>query len=209
METFQICSVVSVAGDLSLQTKNVCRVHRGVTSDSIPIQSSLATGGELRDYFETFAIRKWIHLHSCLSPWLQRWFVEVTSTVGCLCSVMLTVELSWRGNVLYFLNVTLQRGKGKNYSKVIWLFEVRKTLMWIKKDPAVKLTQVILCLTIAELCPFIAPNLSNKMSNARIHLLWHCTQRVLAKNNWKTFHMAHLEKVVQWCLQIVTHPADT
>ena len=38
----------------------------GVTSDSSPIWNRLLTGGELSDYAETFGIRQWIYLHSCL-----------------------------------------------------------------------------------------------------------------------------------------------
>ena len=44
------------------------RVEQGdVTLDFAPVQSHLAMGGELGDYFSTFGIKTWIHLHSCLS----------------------------------------------------------------------------------------------------------------------------------------------
>ena len=44
-------------------------------------------------------------------------FTPVTSIVRCLCSVMLTVDWSWRGNVLYFMNVMKQRGDGKKVER--------------------------------------------------------------------------------------------
>ena len=38
--------------------------------------------------------------------------LEVTSTVGCFCSVMLTADWSWRGNtLLHEHNVTERRGE--------------------------------------------------------------------------------------------------
>ena len=43
-------------------------------------------------------------------------FITVAAAVmlsGCLCRVMLTADWSWRGNVLYFMNVTLRRGDGE------------------------------------------------------------------------------------------------
>ena len=40
----------------------------------------------------TLGIKKWIHVRSCLSTWLQQWF-------GCFCSVMLAADCSWTGNV--------------------------------------------------------------------------------------------------------------
>lgn len=42
--------------------------------------------------------------------------MEVTSTVGCLCSVTLTADWSLRGNVLSVMKVMLQRGEGKEKS---------------------------------------------------------------------------------------------
>ena len=39
--------------------------------------------------------------------------VEVTSVVKSLCFVMLTSDWCWRGNVVYFMNVTPQRGEGQ------------------------------------------------------------------------------------------------
>ena len=41
----------------------------------------------------------------------EQWSAEVTSTVGCLCSALLTADWSWRGIALYFMNVMLQRGE--------------------------------------------------------------------------------------------------
>ena len=66
-------------------------------------------GGELRDCFLTFEFKKWIYLHFCLSTWPQQWAVERTSIVRCLDSVMLTADWSWRGNIIYFMNVTKRR----------------------------------------------------------------------------------------------------
>ena len=68
-------------------------------------------------WFGTFEIKKWIYVHSGLTTWLQEWSAEYTSIAECLCSVMLTADCSWRGNVLYFMNVTLQRGEGKKKRK--------------------------------------------------------------------------------------------
>lgn len=75
--------------------------------NSLLIQSHLPIAGEFNDY-----IIKRMYLHSCLSTWLQHW-----SPVDCwrfkYCNVMYcTDDWNWRGNVLCFMNVTLQRGRG-------------------------------------------------------------------------------------------------
>ena len=59
-------------------------INTGLASDSSLIQSFLPMGRELR---------------VCFLSWC--------SVVGCLCTVMLTDNWSWRGNVLYFIdNIT-------------------------------------------------------------------------------------------------------
>ena len=40
--------------------------------------------------------------------WVQRSEIFI---VGCLCTVMFTAAWSWRGNVLSFINLSLQRGE--------------------------------------------------------------------------------------------------
>ena len=80
----------------------------GVTSDSVLIRRRALTGWEDRDDVLTPGIKAWIHSHSFLSTWLQQWSADVTSMVGCLCSVMLTVDWKWRGNyiLLHKPNIT-------------------------------------------------------------------------------------------------------
>ena len=78
----------------------------GVTAASALIRSHKPVGGELRGYFETFGIKKWIYLHSCLLTCLQQWSEEVTSVVGCLCSALTAADRSWGGgNVPYVMDV--------------------------------------------------------------------------------------------------------
>lgn len=45
--------------------------------------------------------------------WLDCSSMEVTSVVRSLCFVMLTCDWCWRGNIVYFMNVTPQRGEGQ------------------------------------------------------------------------------------------------
>ena len=94
--------------------KVVCRVipsdgintRKLIPWDFAPIWSLLPTG---RDSFHNSGIKRWIYLHSCLSTWLQRWSMEMTSTVGCLRLLLLTARWSWSGNVLCLMSVTLER----------------------------------------------------------------------------------------------------
>ena len=56
--------------------------------------------------------RERIYLHSHLSTWLQQWSTEITSIAGCLHTVILPPDWSWRGNVHNCTDVMFQSGEG-------------------------------------------------------------------------------------------------
>ena len=88
-----------------------------VKPDPALIFDSLPTGGELRDYFLTFWIKKWIYPHSCLSTWLQQWSAEVTSIVTCLSTLMLTADwLEEKCSLFPECNIIQSWGQMKRWS---------------------------------------------------------------------------------------------
>lgn len=66
-------------------------------SDSALIWCRLLTGAEVRD--------------NLILAFINPTIAAMTSFVGCLCTVMFTPACSWRGNVLSFINLRLQRGE--------------------------------------------------------------------------------------------------
>ena len=59
---------------------------------------------------------------------------ELTSTVGWFCSVMLTADWNWRGNGLYFMNVTLQRGDREPEPESLLSADFTQSFTWIQTN---------------------------------------------------------------------------
>ena len=80
------------------QIKHIlCNFCREGASARIP------SGRRARRLLFNFRIKKLIYLHSCLSTRLQQRSMKVISVSGRLCSVMLTADWSWRGEMYRYV----------------------------------------------------------------------------------------------------------
>ena len=101
-------------------------------------------------------------------------YLEVTSIIGCFCSVLSTADWSWRGNVLYFMNVTLQRGEREPEPEPESLLSAEFSQSWLDSNQ-----------TLSYNILTVWGELNNRMSNTKkrdwfltvITLCARCSQR--------------------------------
>ena len=93
--------------------------------------SHLPTGGELSDDFLTSLIKKWIHLHSSWSAWLQQGSrADLHHRVFLLCTVDCWLELEGKWTFLHECNVTERRQRTRTRTRVsaecwLWFEDLR------------------------------------------------------------------------------------
>ena len=89
-------------------------INARVTSDSALIRSRLETGGQLRLLlnFWNWKVNLYL-LHYLTAAVIRR------GDTHCRVFMFCNADLSWRGNVLYFMNVMLQRGEEKRATVIV------------------------------------------------------------------------------------------